>query len=372
MPLFDTYVMVDWSASSERSKKPKKDAIWWAVHPLGDAGPWFKELDREKQRDGNDSVFYLGDGVQIYEQTRRTAIESIQKFLLHIARKRRVLIGFDFAFGYPHGFARRITRTDSAREVWRWMSERIIDTHENCNNRFAVAGELNREIVHQVNKEISVKEHRVSYGPFWGAPSARECVPLTNPYGQSQRSWPRTQFGFESKRLTDKMATDAKSMFQLHYTGSVGSQVLMGLPWLQYLIHLLRAEKETVGPCVVWPFDTGFSMQPKGRGPGIVIVEIYPSLLGRKKDVSPDYLQDKEIWDQAQVRLNAEAFALLDVEGWLERLFRIPEMAKDLSFRNVRTEEGWIFGIPYEKEIRRVLKKEYAGEGRRGRRIVET
>lgn len=362
MPLFDTYVMVDWSARSEKSrKKPKKDAIWWAVHPLGDARPWFTELGRKKRVDCHDSVSYLGAGVQVYEQTRHMAIENIQEFLLQIAKKRRVLVGFDFAFGYPTGFAEAITGKPCALELWSALSvsghsknDKIVisDKEDNKNNRFAVAAEL--------NKRVKPKEQP---GPFWGHPikSAQQHlgVKYGNPYSHGE-AWP---FGFEMLRETEKRASGTKTVWQLLGNGSVGSQVLLGIPAL----HKLRT---TLGPaCTVWPFDTGFSIPRKGDGPRIVIVEIYPSLLGKKKDIEPwMYAVDdrEEILDQAQVRLNAEAFSLLDARGGLEKLFRIPE--KD---RGVQKEEGWIFGIPYKGEICGVLREEYARDGHRGGSVVQ-
>ena len=357
MPLFDTYVMVDWSARSKKSpKKPEKDAIWWAVHPLGDARPWFAELGK-KQLDCPDTISYLGAGVQVYERTRRRAIENIQKFLQHIAKKRRVLVGFDFAFGYPMGFAEAITGKPCALELWSALSGDghhkndkivILDEEDNVNNRFAVAAELNRRVK---PKEMP--------GPFWGHPLTRDQRHLSakyaNPYSHGV-AWP---FAFTMLRKTDKRASGAKTVWQLLGNGSVGSQVLLGIPALRKLRTTLGSE------CTVWPFDTGFSIPLNGDGPRTVIVEIYPSLLGKKKDIEP-WMCAEEILDQAQVRLNAEAFSLLDARGGLEKLFQIPE--KD---RGVQKEEGWIFGIPYEGEICRVLREEYARDGHRGRSVVQ-
>lgn len=78
--MFDRYIIVDWSASN--SPKTGKDSIW--ICDLGEAG----------------------DPVSTNPSTRRQAEEQLRELLIKAAdRGERVLIGFDFPYGYPRGFA---------------------------------------------------------------------------------------------------------------------------------------------------------------------------------------------------------------------------------------------------------------------------
>ena len=79
-PYFDRYITVDWSANS----KPKggKDSIWVCTHAA----------------DGESST--------ANPRTRREAETVVREQLLRAVRMRqRVLVGFDFPYGYPAGFA---------------------------------------------------------------------------------------------------------------------------------------------------------------------------------------------------------------------------------------------------------------------------
>ena len=345
MALFDTYVMVDWSASIEKSKKPKKDAIWWAA------------------------VQHGLESCAVYETTRRSAVRRITSFVSEeIASGRRVLLGFDFAFGYPRGLSRILTGEDSARSVWRWLSNRIVDDDSNGNNRYAVAGELNRTIVANVNERIASGDSCVTDGPFWGFPEGserRDHKPTKDPYRESRRKdeeeqvWPHQDwppvFGFGRKRVTEGRAPSAKSVFQLSGAGSVGSQVLMGVPWVQYLQRRLGSHGLD-SQCLVWPFDTRLTKRPKKGGAGVVVLEIYPSLI--EKEIDEYVKSDKgkgEIKDRAQVRLNSLVFARLDQEGRLGNLFR-PHVSK-ADRKGVEEEEGWIFGVGFEAELREALER---------------
>lgn len=73
------------------------------------------------------------------------------------------------------------------------------------------------------------------------------------------------------RRIADKHAKGAKTVWQLAYTGSVGSQVLLGLPALDRL----RKSPSIAGSVAVWPFDGGLTVTDKP----VVLAELYPSLL---------------------------------------------------------------------------------------------
>ena len=62
-----------------------------------------------------------------------------------LTRGRRLLIGFDFPFGYPAGTAARLGLRGLAwRNLWQTLEDRIADGKDNRNNRFDVAESLNR------------------------------------------------------------------------------------------------------------------------------------------------------------------------------------------------------------------------------------
>ena len=137
--VFDAYVMVDWSASS--APKTGADSIWICV----------------LERQGTD----LAPVRLTNPPTRCEAVEFLADLLSDlIARDRVVLVGLDFAFGYPAGFARRLNpEAPDWRGVWKEIAARVRDGDDNFSNRFEVAAALNA---------------KVSGGafPFWGCPEA--------------------------------------------------------------------------------------------------------------------------------------------------------------------------------------------------------
>ncbi len=137
----------------------------------------------------------------------------------------------------------------------------------------------------------------------------------------------------------------AKAVWQLYGAGSVGSQVLLGLPALEQI----RNAPTLHGQVAVWPFDDGLepSLKP------IVIAEVYPSLLSKAIKVLK---RPCEVADEAQVRVNAQAFASMDATGHLAPLFRGPPGLAQAERRQVVEEEGWILGVGFEAELREAAK----------------
>ena len=297
MALFDTHIVVDWSARSKPSPaKPTRDAIWWAVARGG-------VVARPE-----------------YVRTRQAAITRLAKLIAtEQAARRRVLVGFDFPFGYPAGVARRLTGHDCAFALWDWLAARIVDDERNANNRYAVAAQINRRYP--------------GVGPCWGRPA-------TWPYPEvPTRARERTRRGDHpgERRIADDHAKGAKTVWQSAYTGSVGSQVLLGLPALDRL----RRTPSIAGNVAVWPFGGGLAVPDKP----VVFAELYPSLL--RKAVAR-YAGRDEIHDRAQVRVNARAFASLDAAGGLAPLFQGSARLTAQERRLVETEEAWVLGVGHE------------------------
>lgn len=129
MTLFDGWVVVDWSASDE--PKYNENSIWVAVCDS------YGTLEIEN----------LG--------TRQDAIDRIDTLLsTATAENRRLLCGFDFAFGYPVGTAQMLTGHDGWEAIWELIARVIEDGCDNTNNRFEAAAELNETFDGE--------------GPFWG------------------------------------------------------------------------------------------------------------------------------------------------------------------------------------------------------------
>ena len=138
-PLFDAYAMVDWSAASRPARGA--DSIW-----LGIARP--------------------GAETQVENIPTRLEARTRLKTLAAAAVKQgeKLLIGFDFPFGYPTGVAGHITGEDNALALWRWIAARLEDADDNANNRFDVATEINRLYA--------------GTGPFWGRPASWDYPPV--------------------------------------------------------------------------------------------------------------------------------------------------------------------------------------------------
>src|SRR5690349_9105676 len=107
--LFDAYVFVDWSGRDAPSPtRPSADAIWIAEHDAGDAIP------RET-----------------YCTTRQSATAHVFTALAgHVAAGRRVLVGFDFPYGYPAGLAAALGLPDSGppwQRTWSALAHSIVD-----------------------------------------------------------------------------------------------------------------------------------------------------------------------------------------------------------------------------------------------------
>ncbi len=273
---FDTIVMIDWSGGNDTGARPRKDAIWAGVSRGGQP---------------QDPVYLRN----------RIAAEAWIADLIEteLGTDRRVMIGFDFPFGYPAGFAEALTGAPDPLALWDWFEARIKDTGD-ANNRFDLAGELN----------LALGDGR---GPFWANGLPKRDIPGL-PRTKADYSNP-----FADKRQSEAQAKGAFTCWQMAGAGAVGSQVFMGLPVLSRLRSRFR-EKVSV-----WPFEPLTSQ--------VAFVEIWPSLTvgAAPQGVIKDAWQVQEAARQISGLSGTALAEMLDVSA---------------------PEEGWIFGLGFEDRLR--------------------
>jgi precorrin-6Y C5,15-methyltransferase (decarboxylating) len=291
MPVFDRYLMVDWSAANKGSTG--KDSVWAC-------------LTRRTE-----------DGVTILWNenfaTRHSLMQRLQGVIDEAAAKgERLLVGFDFSFGYPAGTGEKLSGARHWRATWRKIADAIEDDADNISNRFEVAARLNAE-------------HFFDAPMFWGHPPGRSYV------GLSATKPPSTATTLPDFRLAERRAKGAQSVWKLTYPGSVGSQTLLGIARLSKFL-----DAQTDGERIkIWPFETGFANDLSAPG---IFAEIFPSLF----PVDPI---DGRIRDELQVEMLAVKFAELDRQNALEALLAQPEELTDTETDTVLCEEGWILGL---------------------------
>jgi precorrin-8X/cobalt-precorrin-8 methylmutase len=313
MPLFDAYVMVDWSGG-DRRRAGRADCIWIA-HGLSTSA----EPSTASPPARTDA-----------EHLIRAQLESMVT-----TNKRRVLLCADFGYGYPAGFASLLTKSDSGvlppwRVVWQYLSRHVQDDLgtkpgqklTNRSNRFEVASAIN----------VSVSGSG-SPGPFWCLfkPGSYVCIPQKRP----AQPFVCGSGSVAPLRITDRRAK-SDSPFRLFGTGSVGSQVLTGIPRLQRI----RFDPQFARCSAVWPFETGWAPSTgTWLDPGVRILhaEIYPSVRSPLKDTIKDRGQVRAMWHWARD---------LDRRNLLIKEFAIPPGVGSGSAEDhiICREEGWILG----------------------------
>jgi len=286
--LFERHVMVAWSAAARPTAG--RNGTWIGSH---------------------------ADGSTRVEKVA-TRLEARTRLLAHatdaLRAGERLLMGFDFPFGYPAGVAERVTGTADALALWRWLAARLEDGPDNSDNRFEVAAEINRLYP--------------GAGPFRGRPADRKThhetpdVPMTATARTGLHHPPE-------RRHADRAVKGAKSVWQLGPAGSAGSRTLTGLPALL----ALREDPEIAPHARIWPFETGLAT-PEAP---IVLAEIHPSL------IPPDTTEP--VRAAGRVRAVCDWLAGLDRDGVLAPLFAGPPGATPDERRRIATEEAWILGL---------------------------
>ncbi len=308
MSLFDVYMAVDWSARNVPSpKKPTADALW-----VGEC--------LAHQITGEETCN------ETYWRTRHECVAFLRERLLHhIDRERRVLIGFDFGFSYPAGFADALDLqgdTPPWRRIWDMLAGMIEDRPDNSNNRFTVAAELNARCGEAIP------------GPFWGCPVGVR-LPLLLPTSPVYPYPVRHDLVLQRLRKVDARERAMQPAWKLYGTASVGSQMLVGIPY----VRRLRDDPALSPLSRIWPFEIGFTARlVPARGPSILFVEIWPGIVSHLLDPAI------AIRDRAQVRAMVRWFAELDAAGLLGKLFDVPEHISERQLQQCIEEEGWVLG----------------------------
>lgn len=281
---FDAILILDWSAAS--------------VPTVGPNSIWLAEVVRGEP---------LSPPVNLPTRLEARAW-VLARLHAHQAAGRRVLVGCDFPYGYPAGFAQRLGLAGPAwRATWDHLAQLITDGPHNQNNRFQVASCLNAAV-------------SGGPGPFWACPVKAETPCLTPKKPPS--------VGLADLREADRFAQGASSAWKCAYPGSVGSQALMGIP----VVRAWRDDPALAADSAVWPFETGFRTPVAAR---IVHAEIYPSALKLAGDAS--WVRDaRQVWTLAQ------AFAEQDAAGKLAGCFAAPPGLDEAAIARVEAEEGWI------------------------------
>jgi hypothetical protein len=300
---FDAYVMVDWSSAA----KPVSgtDSIW-----IG-CGEWWK------------NGFRLSEPLNV--STRLAAIDYLLRRLERWKRQRkRVLVGLDFAFGYPAGFAAALgtCRGPGAwRGLHRYIARGVTDTVDNVNNRHRFAAECNEKVG--------------APGPFWGCSASAATASLTQ-HRVGVFTFPHR--GLDEWRLTDLQARQTatvQSVWKLNCGVSVGGQTLLGIA------HLYRLSTAIEGH--LWPFE-GWRVPD---GPVICFAEIFPSLV-QYPEWADEYARRR---DRTQVLGCVRCAAERDAVGLLRKdfTFAVEHKLTLEQRRRAQHEEGWILWCDRDK-----------------------
>lgn len=299
MQLFDYFITVDWSSRAKPSPvKPTKDAIW-----VG-----------EGSASGRVSTRYF--------RTRELAVAYVEKKLVRLIKaNKRVLVGWDFVFGYPKGLGKalKIEKKRPWKHIWKLLDRLTIDKANNYNNRFTVGAELNRRI-------------SLGSGPFWGVPAGQSGIFLGS---KRDFNYPvvNKRAILQERRLVEERVRKMQPAWKLAYTGSVGSQALLGIPRLYQLVFKNDALKAN---SFIWPFETHFAERMPG-GTCVVHAEIYPSMVP---------LTGKHaVLDKAQVRAYVRWLQAEQQGGTLEGWLAGPNDLSKKERKQVLRQEGWVLGV---------------------------
>ena len=298
--LFESYVMVDWSAASKPATGA--DSIWiGALTPDSRLKLSFKATN---------------------PPTRAKAIEELSELLARcLKRGDRVLVGVDFPLGFPAGTSSALKlKGEPGKALRDFLLKEMKDKPDNSNNRFALAARMNRLI---------------SDGPFpfWGCSKKDELTTLSIKKTREHGKGDVAEF-----RIVEEAAMEAKKsrpqpVWKIAYAGAIGGQAMTGIPAMERLREKFPALK-------IWPFELPLAkLDSDGLADTrVVVAEVLTTLNATNQ-------QSSEIRDEAQVRSICEALAERDANGKLAAMFGGEAKLTDAQKAKVSAEEGWILGI---------------------------
>ena len=298
--LFESYVMVDWSAASKPATGA--DSIWiGALTPDSRLKLSFKASN---------------------PPTRAKAIEELSELLTRcLKRGDRVLVGVDFPLGFPAGTSSALKlKGEPGKALRDFLLKEMKDKPDNSNNRFALAARMNRLI---------------SDGPFpfWGCSKKDELTTLSVKKTREHGKGDVAEF-----RIVEEAAMEAKKsrpqpVWKIAYAGAIGGQAMTGIPAMERLREKFPALK-------IWPFELPLAkLDSDGLADTrVVVAEVLTTLNATNQ-------QSSEIRDEAQVRSICEALAERDANGKLAAMFGGEAKLTDAQKAKVSAEEGWILGI---------------------------
>ena len=242
---FDEYIIIDWSAAN--SPQTGSNSIWICSQ---------RRLATKRKSHQLQNI-----------ATRLEAIDWLKHHLCEsIQLSQKILVGFDFPFGFPAGTASALGMQGSKwQSIWKFLFDGFVDNHKNQNHRFDLAEDFNQRLTGEAF-------------PFWGNVRDEKRKYLVR---RGRR--PHMQNDVAEKRLVEKYVPKAQPVWKLAGIGSAGSQALTGIPAVYY--DMIRSLQKNYLICHL---ETGLCFDPSAQ---VIIAEItHQSFLcpikGRSKDAA--------------------------------------------------------------------------------------
>jgi hypothetical protein len=289
IPSFDAFIAIDWSGANRAY-----NGIAVAICGTGRTAPEVVPPSRN----------------------RWTRAEIADWLKRRLQDRQRLLIGFDFAFGFPYeacGYlGGQADGVDNIFALWE-----LIEAKSNGDSDFGCSQFVANPIYSTL---------------FWTA-------------GPKPKAW------VERKRQTEHVCTELTktrpdTLYKLLHSKQVGKASITGMR----VLHHVRSSR---GHCVaIWPFEA-----PRTSA----VVEIYPTMFRKRAtgsvaklrtivdlNLALGVLDSDPIRNTCRVRLSDhQTDALISAAG-LRLIARDPEAWSPAQSGSIRIRrEGWIFGIPF-------------------------
>lgn len=318
-------------------------------------------------------AFANADGFQTHIRSGMSRMETTLALFASLVdatkTNRRVCIGIDHAFGFPHGLIDAMARSTSSESAGRKTALDVVSGRVSfvpCGIGEAVSNRARQHLQNAFRDDEAVTSVIDSFvtamraghsaqsfaalinqwcmacgltsaGPFWGpsfSPQMKKPQSLVSPWHET--------------RVTDALARHhgfpASPIFQLGGHGSVGLQSLYGMRHVAALSELCQQERI---PLHLWPFEGEMPHESSH-----VLVEMYPAMFNRG-----------EKSDERDARLSAAGMARFcrhttnpfAIDDSLIDLPNAPILATTDFHQTVHV-EGWIFGLHSEFAMDAVIR----------------